>query len=84
MKNARKRITISNSFHRTEVTLSVPWHCRLSRYQIRRARRELCGVDGCQCGGVLGERGQQEPGLRIDIVGNDRDGFPRVEVEVVS
>ena len=61
-----EKITLRNEFHNTEVGLLVDrdaYHqggADLSRSQILRARRELCGVQGCQCGDELGCRGAQQ------------------------
>lgn len=51
-------ITLTNDFHGTSVNLRVKGST-LSIHQIRRARRALCGVENCTCGGVAGERGGQ-------------------------
>lgn len=60
-----KTITLTNDFHGQSVTLRLGqrnarggWP--LSQGQIRRARQELCGIAGCTCGGLLGERGRQD------------------------
>ena len=61
-------ITLSNDFHRTQVTLRVVELGRpLSKNQIRRARQTLCGHDGCLCGGVLGERGEQPVEIILEL-----------------
>lgn len=52
-------VTLTNDFHHTDVTLRVPESGILSESQVRRARRELCGIEGCTCGGNLSERGRQ-------------------------
>lgn len=52
-------ITLTNSFHGTQVALRANPGEWLSRRQIQRARRALCGVKGCTCGGFAGERGPQ-------------------------
>lgn len=53
-------ITVYNDFHNTSVSLRADIGAELTASQIRRARKELCGQDGCRCGGPLGERGPQE------------------------
>ncbi|GEM_PF-3791571 len=60
---ATKKITLSNEFHNTKINLQAKVVlCRgikaveLSRHQVRRARRVLCGIPTCTCGGNLGER----------------------------
>jgi len=55
----KHRITITNSFHNSSVRLDLPDDGILSTRQVRRARRELCGIPTCVCGGNLGERGKQ-------------------------
>jgi len=44
-----KKVTLRNRFHATEVTVVVPLDGILSRRTSARVRRELCGVDGCDC-----------------------------------
>lgn len=63
-------ITLKNNFHGTSVNLR-PRNGRLSPTQMRRARRVLCGLSECQCGGI---RGPQE----FEIEG-DGDGGATVE-----
>jgi hypothetical protein len=53
------KLTLVNNFHNTETTIHVPESGKLTATQVRRARRALCGVHGCTCGGELGERGPQ-------------------------
>lgn len=59
-----RKITLTNSFHGTEVALIVR-DGELSPRQIRRAKRELCGVRGCSCSDDLGIRGAQEVEIEI-------------------
>ncbi len=63
------KITLTNDFHGTHVRLDVPAlsHIhneievqRITPHQRARARRTLCGIDGCTCGGAFGQRGRQE------------------------
>jgi len=64
-------VKLYNDFHNTEVTLRVSdLPVTLSSNQIRRARKELCGVDGCTCGGPLGERGPQD--VVVDAFSSNR------------
>jgi hypothetical protein len=55
------KITYSNDFHGTSTTVRVhdngTGRYYLSARQVKRARNALCGIVGCTCGGVLGERG---------------------------
>lgn len=54
----RKRITVDlyNSFHVTFLTLSADEYGCLSAGQVRKARKILCGIEGCTCGGSAGQR----------------------------
>ena len=56
----RQKVTLTNDFHNSEVNLRIEHGQPLSPNQIRRARRVLCGLTGCLCGGALGERGHQD------------------------
>jgi hypothetical protein len=60
MKSNTRKITLVNNFHKTEVTLTAK-NNRLSAGQVRSAQQSLCGVRGCKCGGMLGERGDLNP-----------------------
>lgn len=57
----KKKITLTNDFHNTSVNLLVDddpkkdYH--LSPGQARRARKTLCGIDGCSCSDEIGVRG---------------------------
>ncbi len=56
-------IGISNDFHAAASSARAKvlrdGRLYLSQGQVARIRRELCGLDGCTCGGELGERGRQ-------------------------
>lgn len=62
------KIKLTNSFHNTEVTL-IARDGELSARQVRRAKRELCGVRGCACSNELGVRGAQE--IEVEIYWTD-------------
>lgn len=65
------KVTITNEFHNSHVTLEVPGlPCELTEYQIRRARNTLCGITDCTCGGPLGERGKQN--VRVEEIAPGR------------
>lgn len=51
------KITFRNDFHNTQATFRVHGQ-RLTAAQTRRARNELCGIDGCSCGGIRGPQDQ--------------------------
>ena len=57
---SRQKIILLNRFHHTYAALYVDFNRPLSRKQIQRCRRTLCGVPGCLCGGELKENGPQE------------------------
>ena len=50
------KFVVTNDFHNTEVTLILSDDNKLTGSQVRRARRVLCGISTCKCGGALGER----------------------------
>lgn len=56
-------ITLTNDFHGTEAAVRgdnmVGRGKALSAVTVRRTWRALCGIEGCTCGGVLGQRGPQ-------------------------
>ena len=61
----RTKITLTNNFHDTAINLVVRG-AQLSLHQVRRARRALCGMADCQCGGDLGERGGSNPMVYLE------------------
>ena len=69
-----KTITLSNEFHNTEINLIAKIDARgnvwLSKGQVSRARRTLCGIGGCTCGDAAGCRPQ--------MVEDQQDGSARV------
>ena len=65
-----KRITLTNDFHNSEVTLNVK-DSTISAGQVKKARRELCGISGCTCGNDLGMRGKQAHEIEVC---QDRNG----------
>jgi len=61
-----RAVVLVNDFHSTKATVrtQVLWHgvhCEitLTASQMKRARRILCGIKGCTCGGPGGIRGPQ-------------------------
>lgn len=52
------KITLTNCIHNTQVTLKTKtgW---LSKAQLDKAWKYLCGIESCTCGGYAGERGKQ-------------------------
>lgn len=59
-------IQLKNDFHSTVCGVRAKLGQPLSKSQIRRTRRELCGIADCSCGGVLGERGPQGVHVEYD------------------
>ncbi len=53
-------ITIKNSFHNSQINLNVQIGDYLTNSQIKRSKRILCGVHGCTCSGIAGDRGTQD------------------------
>jgi len=76
-------LTIRNDFHGTEAKVRAPGGVAyLSRQIERRVRRQLCGIAGCKCGGILGERGPQE--VTIGFWSATGAMQPFVKVEALS
>ena len=71
-------ITLSNNFHNSTARVRVPDSGTLSVSQVRRVRRELCGIATCTCGGNLSERGPQEN--RIVEINPNSDGSVEVRL----
>jgi len=57
-----KQVTLTNDFHQTEYIASAR-RCAsvlvLSKYQVKKAHRVLCGIEGCTCGDSAGCRPAQ-------------------------
>jgi hypothetical protein len=70
-------LTLQNDFHNTSVSLRAKRGQELSLAQVRRARRILCGITACNCGGTLGQRGANP---EVDAFGYDQTGHLRVRV----
>lgn len=64
-------ITIRNDFHNTSVTIRAAIGEELTESQIKRARRALCPVGGCTCGGPVGNRGNQD-GFHVEQIDYNR------------
>lgn len=63
------KLIYSNDYHGTSTTvLAQPSAHRpdtvlyVSKRAAHRAWRDLCGIDGCTCGGPLGQRGRNSAG----------------------
>ena len=64
-------VTVKNSFHGTAVVLRARLGKELTSGQIKKARKELCGVCGCTCGGPIGNRGPQD-GFTVEQISVNR------------
>ena len=51
-----KKITITNDFHHSSITVRVPSNGLLSVGTTKRIYRTLCGIADCQCGGIRGKQ----------------------------
>lgn len=70
--NPRKKVTLSNDFHRTNHVVMVSDGEPLSASQVARSRDALCGMSVCTCASTgLGTRGRQDAEITVDT---DRDG----------
>ena len=63
------KITLTNDFHNTTVNL-VATAKRLNAKQVKRAKKALCGIDGCTCSDDLGMRGSQTVIIRVNWDGS--------------
>lgn len=60
-KGETMKITIRNNYHNTEASVTVNrLPADISKRQVDRIRRALCGISGCTCGNALGARGPQD------------------------
>jgi len=72
-----KKVVLANDLHNTEVTLRV--RGELSKWQVKRARKALCGIAECCCSDDLGTRGPQwQPDGRLAIV----DGYDGIRMTI--
>lgn len=55
----KRRIILTNDKHNTSVVLMVHPDEPLTFKQSKRAREQLCGIEGCPCNEKLGTRGPQ-------------------------
>lgn len=55
----RRFVKITNDFHNTDYYLRVNQDNILTYTQIIRAKKHLCGIEGCTCGDVAGCRPAQ-------------------------
>ena len=70
-------VTLINDFHGTSANVRpilikdgrFSGYHKISRKTAMRLRNELCGINGCVCGGKFGERG----GVYLNVVNEDYD-----------
>jgi len=75
-------ITLTNDFHNTETVIRVA-HGLVSNRAGRNAWKNLCGVDGCICGGQLGQRGdQRHNGAKVQVEPDYAGGDYSAVVEI--
>lgn len=69
-------ITLTNDFHNTRISLKRSTAHRLSAWQVAKARKALCGISGCTCGGFAGHRGAQylPDGTRVQLIESEDGG----------
>jgi hypothetical protein len=71
------KVTLTNDFHSTACTINCEVLSHIhnvataypSAGQIKKAKRELCGIAGCACSDDAGTRGRQElpSGKRLEV-----------------
>jgi len=78
-------ITLKNSLHNTETRVRVGESMVLSRSQVARARRKLCGMPDCRCASTaLGTYGDSPEGPEGTFYGVDDLYDGRVELVEVT
>lgn len=65
-----KKVSLKNDFHNTEVTVAGEnpyYNCiRLTPRSVQKAKKALCGIEGCTCSNDLGVRGDNQ-GMEFDF-----------------
>lgn len=72
-KKISHTITLTNDFHHSSISLKRSTAHPLSAREVARARRALCGINGCTCAGVAGTRGTQHlpDGRRFKLIATE-------------
>jgi len=79
------KITLRNSLHNTSVRVVAPESLVLSKSQVARARRALCGMPGCKCASTaLGTYGESPEGSDGTFYGVEDLYDGRVELVEVT
>jgi len=60
------KVTVQNAYHNTRAVVCATPGNALTRRQVERTKRALCGVRGCLCSGPLGTRGTQTCNIIAD------------------
>jgi len=52
------RVLLYNDYHRKQTIVRIPsiGYGVLSRQQLKRAEKKLCGIKDCKCGGILRDK----------------------------
>lgn len=61
----KKLINLENDFHKTKCKVKAEVQedfIKVSNSSIERARKKLCGMDDCSCGGVPAPHGEDSEG----------------------
>ena len=66
-------VSLTNDIHDTKATIELQAGDVLSAVRCQTIRRKLCGIEGCQCGDLLGLAGNQLGLIRAGLVFADRD-----------
>jgi len=60
-----KTISLKNDFHNSEVLLYIADGKNISKGQVKKTWKTLCGIKGCTCGNELGMRGYGNPQIEV-------------------
>lgn len=64
---------LHNNFHNTTVQVNLRGSTHMSRSQVRRAIKKLCGISTCQCGGIRGP--QRNGNMSIELTPRADGGY---------
>jgi hypothetical protein len=70
-------VSLTNDVHSTKATIELHAGDVLSADRCQIIRRKLCGIDGCQCGDLLGLAGNQLGLIRAGLIFAERDDLGR-------
>lgn len=72
------KLTLINDFHKTETTVYAK-NNTINQNQIKRAKKRLCGISTCCCGGI---RGRQSFSFDIDYNSKGEEIFINITPEI--